>query len=87
MLQALQALHREYQAARVVLREQGPPNWAKLLSDFRSDPSRKRKANLPFHELAALCQRDDATDTDILQALVEALRGIVPEYPSQAGSS
>jgi hypothetical protein len=75
-------LVREYQGLRYVLKRTGPTNWAKLLSDYRQEPSNQRGAAQQLGALSEAIEHDLST-TDFVQIAAQCLEDIVPIYPSE----
>jgi hypothetical protein len=82
MIEAVSRLLLEYQAARYVLRTSGPPNWAKLLHDWRVSPNAQDDVQRRIHARIAALPPNPST-SEILTILVEAIDDTVPLYPSQ----
>jgi hypothetical protein len=82
MTEVLFRLVLEYQAARNVLEQYGPPNWAKLLHDYRvllkNHDSARRRVRASIGTLPANTSADA-----ILATLAKVIDDIAPLYPSQ----
>jgi len=82
LIESLSRLILEYQAARSVLEEYGPKNWAALLRDYRTSPKNRETAFRVFGGVSEAVRRGDSPES-ILHLLAEVIENTVPLYPSQ----
>jgi hypothetical protein len=72
-LQVLERLALEAEAGKFVLQHSGQANWAKLLSDYRSLPTNRKRVAQHFGAVRLILQRIPV-DEDTWQVLAEALK-------------